>query len=287
MKYFIDTEFIEGDVSLKFGGFNIPKWLIKPNNTIQLISIALVSSDNREYYAISKDFNLYEAWNRYDLKPDIDNGGMKKVYWIRDNVLYPIWEDWIKLSELNAMYKFNYKNFKKFLNIYGKTNKQIAEEIQQFCLPANGFVRDWYEIKKGKIDTKRDYKYLKEYELNFEKEYENYQNPVFYGYYSAYDFVVLCQLFDKMINLPNGFPKYTLDLKQELDRKVSEMEFTRVKNINDVELVKGSTNLNAFVNLVKGEGIKNGTYPKQINEHNALSDAKWNKELHKFINNLI
>jgi len=27
-------------------------------------------------------------------------------------------------------------------------------------------------------------------------------------------------------------------------------------------------------------------YPKQTNEHNALCDAKWNKELHKFIKTL-
>ena len=27
-------------------------------------------------------------------------------------------------------------------------------------------------------------------------------------------------------------------------------------------------------------------YPKQSNEHNALADAKWNKELHNFIKSL-
>ena len=66
MKYFMDFEFLEGYIPVKIFGLNIPKCLIKPNNTIQPISIGLVSSDNREYYAISKDFNLKEAWNRYD-----------------------------------------------------------------------------------------------------------------------------------------------------------------------------------------------------------------------------
>ena len=36
--------------------------------TIDLISIGIVSSDGSEYYAISKDFNLKEAWNRVDEK---------------------------------------------------------------------------------------------------------------------------------------------------------------------------------------------------------------------------
>ena len=27
-------------------------------------------------------------------------------------------------------------------------------------------------------------------------------------------------------------------------------------------------------------------YPKQTNEHNALSDARWNYELYKFLNRL-
>jgi hypothetical protein len=80
MKYFIDFEFLEGDVPVKIFGLNVPKWLIKPNNTIQPISVGICSSDGREYYAISKDFNLKEAWNKYDLKEssvkDLIGGGV-------------------------------------------------------------------------------------------------------------------------------------------------------------------------------------------------------------------
>ena len=28
------------------------------------------------------------------------------------------------------------------------------------------------------------------------------------------------------------------------------------------------------------------SYPKQTNEHNALADSKWNKELHNFLKNV-
>ena len=58
---------MEGDVPVKIFGLNIPKWLVKPNSTIQPISVGIVAEDGREYYAISKEFNLKEAWNRYDL----------------------------------------------------------------------------------------------------------------------------------------------------------------------------------------------------------------------------
>jgi hypothetical protein len=37
--------------------------------------------------------------------------------------------------------------------------------------------------------------------------------------YGAYDHVVLAQLFGRMLNLPAGFPMYTHDLRQEIDRR--------------------------------------------------------------------
>jgi hypothetical protein len=39
----------------------------------------------------------------------------------------------------------------------------------------------------------------------------------FWAYHADYDWVVLCQLFGRMIDLPNGFPKYCRDFKQLLD----------------------------------------------------------------------
>lgn len=40
--------------------------------------------------------------------------------------------------------------------------------------------------------------------------------PVFWGYYADYDWVVFCQLFGPMIELPKTFPKYCRDIKQWL-----------------------------------------------------------------------
>ncbi len=39
-------------------------------------------------------------------------------------------------------------------------------------------------------------------------------NPAFYGYYSAYDWVLVSQLYRTMLELPEGWPKYCLDVKQ-------------------------------------------------------------------------
>lgn len=63
-----------------------------------------------------------------------------------------------------------------------------------------------------------------------------------WAWYAAYDHVVLAQLFGRMIDLPEGVPMFTMDLKQEHVRL-------------------GSPRL-----------------PEQAEgEHNALEDAKWNK----------
>jgi len=43
---------------------------------------------------------------------------------------------------------------------------------------------------------------------------DKYGKPEFWGYYADYDWVVFCQLFGRMIELPEGFPMYCHDLKQ-------------------------------------------------------------------------
>ena len=43
---------------------------------------------------------------------------------------------------------------------------------------------------------------------------KKYGKPELWGYYADYDHVLFAQSFGKMIDLPKGFPMYTLDLKQ-------------------------------------------------------------------------
>lgn len=42
-------------------------------------------------------------------------------------------------------------------------------------------------------------------------------DPEFWAYYADYDWVALCQLFGRMVDLPAGWPKYCRDFKQRLD----------------------------------------------------------------------
>lgn len=41
--------------------------------------------------------------------------------------------------------------------------------------------------------------------------------PEIWAYYADYDWVVLCQLFGTMMDLPKGWPMYCRDLKQSVD----------------------------------------------------------------------
>jgi hypothetical protein len=80
-------------------------------------------------------------------------------------------------------------------------------------------------------------------------EFIGADKPRWYGYYSAYDHVLLCQLFGTMIELPKGWPMYTRDIKQMLD------------------------------------SIGNPEVPKDFNGvlHNALEDALWNKKVYEWL----
>lgn len=231
MKYFIDTEFLEGTQTKRLLGVSYGH--TKP--TIDLISIGIVSEDRREYYAISKDFNLWEAWNRFDLEYRIVDAGRDKkhvkVYWIRENVLRPIHNE-LASREGNLVHEgedwFTYNSLKRLIKKYGKSNTEISEEIKHFI-----YYTGWevdppihaHKVKeKGKIE--------------------------FYAYFADYDWVAFCWLFGKMIDLPNGFPMYCIDLKQEMDR----LGFTKE--------------------------WKKENCPDPAGEHNALIDARWNKLLH-------
>jgi hypothetical protein len=73
-------------------------------------------------------------------------------------------------------------------------------------------------------------------------------NPELWAYYGAYDHVVLAQLFGRMIDLPDGVPMWTNDLKQECYR------------LGDPDL------------------------PKQESaEHNALADARWTRDTYAWL----
>lgn len=258
---YYDTEFLEGTQKKRFLGAPCGN----TKNTIDLISIGMVDDEGNRYYAISKDFNLREAWNRYDLKPNkmFPLGPMDiKVYWIRQNVLFPIYKQLLEKeysweqhgdvrNELARGVYFNkyasFSEFKRLIKKYGKSSKQIAEEVKDFVTKVEVTYK---EFKDGRPNEVID---IKEPKVNL------------YAYYGAYDHVALAWLYGKMVDLPKGFPMHTIDLKQELDR------------VNDYELKRGGI-------LRKLEG--HPAFPKNENAHSAIEDAVWNKKLHEFLKQL-
>lgn len=78
--------------------------------------------------------------------------------------------------------------------------------------------------------------------------------PDFWAWYGAYDHVALCQLFGKMIDLPDRFPMFTCDLRQK----------------------------------IKENGIEQRMLPMQEQgNHNALADARHLKLRYDYVNKWI
>jgi len=114
MKYFLDTEFIEGFRKPLFG---------KSRYFIDLISIGIVAEDGREYYAISNEFDLKRAW---------------KDDWLRENILLPIWKElcsragtYVKTYH-HGLIEWSYKGLKNLIRWHGKSNKEIAQNLLDF-----------------------------------------------------------------------------------------------------------------------------------------------------------
>lgn len=72
--------------------------------------------------------------------------------------------------------------------------------------------------------------------------------PELWAYYADYDWVALCQLYGTMMDLPDGWPMFCLDIKQ-------------------MAYMAGNPKL-----------------PEQAaGQHNALEDARWNKAAWEFL----
>jgi hypothetical protein len=149
VRFFLDSEFAED------------------GRVIDLISIALVADDGREYYAVATDGWSPESCNDF----------------VKANVLP-------KLPPRDSG--------------AWKPRAQIAAEIRDLLLA------------EGK--------------------------PEVWGYFSDYDWVVLCQLYGRMVDLPEGFPFWCRDLKQ----------------------------------LMWSRGFEKSEIPvENKNEHDAIADARW------------
>lgn len=197
---------------------------------------------------VCEDGREYYAMNR-----DLNLKYAKKDKWLKENVLD-------KLPEKTPLYPPHgspriYQESMRWLPL-----QQIKEEIIHFV----GGIPDWDESG----------------------DFIRYTNgePEFYGYYSDYDWVAFCWIFGRMIDLPNGFPMYCVDLKQMLDDKLSKKYISLNESLGVNSSLDRELTISEKLRYIKTMD----SYPKLSSkaEHNALYDAQFNRGLHEFIENL-
>ena len=333
MKYFYDTEFLEGPQEVYQWGMKADTWLRLiavgfillgvfiastfsyltalyflfpaaivlglsfPGTppTIDLISIGMVDEKDNELYLICNEFNLAEAWGRFQMikaSGDLRNkypDGLKE-YWIRNNVLKPIFHQLVMLDRkgnrkvtLNwdtSNDNFTRKNMKKLLKAYGTSREDIKKKILAFTEPDPHIRMVPKEVEEtGDImiylhntpeaqewrDARPGYTEIKPTPMEL------------WAYYSAYDHVVLSWIFGLMIKLPSYFPMYTNDLEQ-----VKNTVYNKMK-AKHAQLKLQGVSVGPFISNIKDHP----KYPKNKGAHDALQDAKWNKELYIFLHTVV
>lgn len=200
-RFFYDCEFIED------------------GSTIDLISIGIVSEDNREYYAQSSEFNVNKANT-----------------WVWDNVfphlrVCPYVQKPITVLQVDV-----------------RDHHSMGKCTPEFHLgPLGDYITEGIQAGRWGDCPWRTRKQIKNELLAF-MDPAKYGTPELWAYYADYDHVALCQIFGTMMDLPEGYPMYTLDLKQFCF------------HVGSPELPKQSST-----------------------EHNALEDARYNKVMYEFL----
>jgi hypothetical protein len=211
MKYWLDTEFIER-------GSRYP---------LELISIGIVAEDGREYYSISTEFNPKHA------SP-----------WVKENVIallpprLSLFQDSPRLQSESLAWK---------------SREMIAIEVMAFLknLPIvdlHHYERSAFAKWSGNLFGVGGLSKHPSPKIQDIFNDLHGKKPEIWAYYADYDWVVLCQLFGTMMDLPKEFPLYCRDIKQWADQ------------------------------------LGNPELPKQgEDEHNALADARWNCQAWEFL----
>jgi len=156
---------------------------IEDGKTIDLISLALISESGQEMHLLNADCD----WSRAD-------------QWVKENVL------------------------SRIRNITRKEAALCRGNILDLSVvpdPKQRRREGELDVSKARPKNEGDYiPYCRFSDAILEFCHpEVYGKPEFIAYYADYDWVAFCQTFGKMIDLPEGFPMYCKDLKQEIDRQ--------------------------------------------------------------------
>jgi hypothetical protein len=166
--YFIDTEFIEHRSKLS----------AHSAYTLDLISIGIVSSDGREYYAQSCEFDVHYAsdWVARHVYPHL----ALCPYVRTEGESIPILQNQMLTHDIFR------GQCGKHVGDPEKCPWRLNEELRQALMAF--------------MDVKQ------------------YGKPEFILWCGSYDYVLLCQLFGGMMSLPDGWPHSICDLQEVLDK---------------------------------------------------------------------
>jgi hypothetical protein len=192
MKYYLDTEFVEGFRQPMFG---------KRRHFIDLISIGIVSEELKQYYAICNSFDLHYVWNNKDT-------------WVKENVLRPLHAEMCGMIGGGEKYMrggnpyaaFTEYNVKILLQRYGKSELEIKIDLLNYFECTDDLVDVIMGHTKPVAPTGIE----------------------IYAYFGSYDWVVFCSIFGRMMDLPENMPMYPRDLKQMMDERGLTQDWKKI-----------------------------------------------------------
>ncbi len=158
------------------------------DRTIDLVSIGIVCQDGREYYAQSVEYNYQKASS-----------------WVKENVLphlhiCPYVSADVSPAGISGLHRTD----KTYHKHYGGKCMPLMNEPERWQCP-------WRTLAQMRQDVQIFFNPSDGIELR--------------GWCSGYDFVVLCQIFGGMMDLPAGWPHYIKDFQCLLDeRGISDNE---------------------------------------------------------------
>lgn len=183
MRYYLDSEFIDSGVNGR-------------GADIDLISIGIVSEDGRSYYAQSVEFNPDAAspWVWDNVIPALS---MHQSSFGRHTHLKPYHKGLLGQSiRLHRYGQCTFENPAK--DVVGPSGTKLPELLLCADCP-------W-----------RTREQIRDEVVSF-LDPEKYGKPELWGWCAGYDFVVFCQLFGTMMDLPDGYPHYIKDIQYILD----------------------------------------------------------------------
>lgn len=270
MKYFLDVQFHENFRKPLFG---------RPRHFIDVISIGIIAEDGRTLYLVNKDVEIKAAWNSW--QPRNGQGDRNNIepkeYWLRENVLWPIYKEWAEKAQISVTKDFfTLKNFKNSLNLFGFSAEDFPTLICEFI---DARYIDKNRPEKGFIYPCNGSNYPASVSTT---------NIVFYSNFCHYGWVAFCSLFGRMHHLPKGMPFYCRDLRQTLEEKL--YHYNSVSAGHCHWQVGGFQTGDALQKMPIVERLpfilKHQKYPEQKTERHAMHNAKDNKLLFEFIEKL-